>query len=71
MNTRDVEAYNLLKSDYENKKKNTATAKASLSMNPGNAWLIENLNQCISAESSALAMLEHHGNIKVVSDLST
>ncbi|TDO22458.1 hypothetical protein [Pedobacter duraquae] len=70
MDTRYVEAYNLLKNDYENKKKNTATARASLSLNPGNTWLIENLNNCISAESLALTLLENHGNRGVTSGIS-
>jgi len=58
MNDKRIEEYNLLKDDYEHKKKNTVTASDSLKRNPDSIWLMENLNTCLAAEQLAKQLLE-------------
>jgi len=58
MNAKNVEVRELLRQDYENKRKNTLTARASLSKNPDSAWLRGNLEDCLHAESLAKQLLE-------------
>ena len=58
MTNKREEEYDLLRDDLANKTRNTLTAKNSLSNNPENSWLLENLNDCIRAEVLAKEKLE-------------